>query len=84
MVGYEPTNKNARRLYARYSAINNDQTPTATQITWPVQQLLIGIVQPIGKGVWAELDYEKNTETPGGGAADVDNDLLFVEFFTGF
>ena len=84
MVGYEPVDKNARRLYARYSAINNDQTPTATQITWPVQQLLIGINQPIGKGVWAELNYEKNTETPGGGAADVDNDLLFLEFFTGF
>jgi len=82
LVGYQP--KNSRRYYVRYAALNNNVAPTANAPTWPTEQLTFGIVQPIRQGVWAELNYEKNMERPGGGAKDVDNDLLFVEFFTGF
>lgn len=82
LVGYQP--KDTRRVYLRYSALDNDQTPNANSLTWNTQQLTLGIVQPITKGVWAEFQWEKNMEDPAGGAANVDNDLLFVEFFTGF
>lgn len=82
LVGYQP--KDSRRFYLRYSALDNDQTPTANSLTWNTQQLTLGIVQPITKGVWAEFQYEKNMEDPASGSSNVDDDLLFVEFFTGF
>ena len=78
LVGYQP--KNARRAYVRYEALNYNQPQTANQLTWEPQQLTFGVIQPIRKGVWAEFQYVKNTETGG----DVDNDQLFVEVFTGF
>lgn len=79
LVGYQ--SKDSRRAYLRYSALNYDRSPIANQpLTWEPQQLTLGIVQPIRKGVWAEFQYERNTESGG----DRDNDLLFVEFFTGF
>lgn len=82
LLGYQP--KDSRRVYVRYAAINNDITPTDKQLTWPTEQLTFGVVQPIRKGVWAELNYEKNMERTGAGAQDVDNDILFLEFFSGF
>lgn len=96
LVGYQP--KDSRRVYLRYAALNNNRTPIDNpplvppyvnsagqrtfieRRTWDTQQLTLGIVQPIRKGVWAEFQYEKNMERPG----SADNDLLFVEFFTGF
>lgn len=86
VAGYEPKDK--ARFYVKYAALNNDFGPPnpnpTNPITWDIQQLTIGVVQPIRKGVWAELNYERNMERPQGGAASVDNDILFVEFFTGF
>jgi hypothetical protein len=82
LLGYEP--KDSRRVYVRYSALNNDMTPLANPLTWNNQQLLFGITQPLTKGAWVELNYEKNTQSTGGGAAEVDNDVFLVEFFTGF
>ncbi|MCE5322925.1 hypothetical protein LLG46_06380 [bacterium] len=82
LVGY--TNKKLQRMYVRYNALNNDQTPTADQRTWDNQQWIFAFVQPIAKGVWAELEYEKNSANPGGGGKDPGNDLLFLELFTGF
>ena len=58
------------------------------QMTWNIQQFTVGIVQPISNGVWAELEYERNTESIPPGVSPVyvpgQHDLLFVEFFTGF
>ena len=82
LVGYQPKDKD--RVYVRYAAINSNQSVVASQLSWPVEQLTVGIVHPISKGVWAELDYEKNMERQPTGVADVKNDLLFLEFFTGF
>lgn len=82
LVGYQPKDK--MRAYARWSAINNNQTPNANQTTWDTQQLTIGVIQPIRKGVWAEVDYEKNSENPGSGLTERKNDMLFLEVFTGF
>ena len=82
LVGYQP--KDERRFYIRYTALNNNQPANVNQLTWDTQQLTVGIVQPIRKGVWAELEYQKNWESTGGGAPQVNNDLLFLEFFTGF
>lgn len=78
LVGYQPKNK--MRLYARYAALDNDK-PAQTSTGANVRQFTLGIVQPIRKGVWVEINYEKNMEswTP-----KVDNDLLFAELFTGF
>lgn len=79
LVGYQP--KDSRRVYLRYAALNNARSPLVSNpLTWDTQQLTFGLVQPIRKGVWAELNYEKNMESVG----SVKNDLLFVEFFTGF
>ena len=82
VAGYQPAGK--ARFYAKYAALNNNKTPTSLPYSWDTQQLTIGIIQPLRKGVWMEFEYEKNWESPGGGASDVDNDLLFLEFFTGF
>lgn len=88
LFGYQPKDK--QRFYVRYSALNNDYsgplTPAnqANPITWDIQQLTVGFVQPIRKGVWVEIDYERNMERPQGGASRVKNDLLFLELFTGF
>lgn len=82
LVGYQPKDKT--RFYARWAAINNDKTPTANQLTWSPQQLTIGVVQPIRKGVWVEVDYEKNMESTGAGVKEPNNDMLFAEVFTGF
>ena len=82
LVGY--TNGKLQRFYIRYNALNNDQTPLADQRTWDNQQWIFSFVQPIAKGVWAQLEYEKNSANPGAGGTDPDNDLLFLEFFTGF
>lgn len=79
LVGYQP--KEGRKAYLRWAALNNDRpTNPERPLTWDIQQFTVGIVQPIRKGVWAEFQYEKNKEKGG----SVDNDLLFVEFFTGF
>lgn len=82
LAGYQPKDK--RKAYVRYSALDNNRSPNTNAYTWDVQQLTFAFVQPIRKGVWAELDYEKNMENPGGGASGVNNDLLFLEIFAGF
>lgn len=81
LVGY--TNKKLQRFYIRYNALNNSIAPTANQPSWDTQQWIFAIVQPIAKGVWLELDYEKNSVGASTGAVP-DNDLLFLECFTGF
>ena len=79
LVGYEPAGKN--RAYLRYAAVSNDRAPLiGLPYTYDLKQLTFGYVVPIRKGVWAEIEYEKNWES----FDQVDNDLFFVEFFTGF
>lgn len=82
LVGYQPKDK--MRAYVRWAELDNDQPTLANERTWDTQQLMIGIVQPIREGVWLEFQYEKNMEDPPAGVSEKDNDLLFVEFFTGF
>ena len=82
LVGYQPKDK--PRAYVRYSALDNGRSVVAgQQATYDTQQLMVTVVQPIRKGVWVELDYQKNWESTGG-APQVKNDLLLLEFFTGF
>ena len=82
LIGYQPKDK--ARFYARWSAINNDGNLTSNQLTWSPRQLTLGVIQPIRKGVWVEVDYEKNTESRPTGIASPGNDMLFAELFTGF
>jgi len=82
LAGYQPKDKT--RAYIRWAAINNDRTPTNFQTTWNVQQLTVGVVQPISKGVWIEVNYEDNLESPPPGQSSKKNDMLFLEVFTGF
>lgn len=84
LVGYEPKDTTKRRAYLRWSALNNDWAPSTNPASWATQQLTLGVVQPIRKGVWAEVNWERNTETPPAGVAEIDNDVLFLELFTGF
>ncbi len=82
LAGYQPKNK--MRYYVRWAALNNNQTPTVYQTTWNTQQLTIGVVKPISNGVWIEVNYESNLESPPPGQLDKKNNMLFMEFFTGF
>lgn len=82
LAGYQPKDK--QRFYIRWAAIDNNQAPATAQQTWDTQQLTIGFVQPIRKGVWLEIDFENNMETPPSGIGTKHNNLLFAEFFTGF
>ena len=82
LAGYEPKDK--MRVYARYETLDNDQPATANPRTWDTKQFTVGIVKPIRKGVWAELNYERNMESPPAGVQNIKNDLLFLELFTGF
>ncbi len=83
LFGYQPKDK--ARFYVRWSALNNDLAPlSSNQPTWDTQQLTLGFVQPIRKGVWVEINYENNMEDPASGTPDRDNNLLFAELFTGF
>lgn len=82
LVGYQPKDK--QRFYVRWSALNNDEAPGTTNTTWDTQQLTVGFVQPIRKGVWLEVNFENNLETPPSGTAQRKNNLLFAELFTGF
>lgn len=82
LVGYEPKDKT--RFYVRYETLNNDQPAVGNPYTWDTQQLTFGIVQPIRKGVWVELNYEQNMEDPPVGTPGINNNLLFLEVFTGF
>ncbi|MCE5199415.1 MAG: hypothetical protein ABFD54_03845 [Armatimonadota bacterium] len=82
LAGYQPKDKT--RFYARYSTLNNDRSivtvPTTNDLSRDTQQLTLGIVQPISKGIWVETNYEHNTEY----GSKVKDDLFFVELFTGF
>jgi hypothetical protein len=84
LVGYEPKDTSSRRAYIRWAALNNDWAPTTNSASWNNQQLIMTIVQPIRKGIWAELDWEKNMQSPPAGSSQVKNDVLFLELFTGF
>lgn len=86
LVGYQPKDK--QRLYLRYSALDNSpgggRVATANQKTWNTQQFTVGFVQPISKGVWAEINYERNMAKVPVGCVKPKNDLLFLEIFSGF
>lgn len=82
LVGYQPKDK--PRYYLRYEALNNNQTPNNSPLTWDTEQLSFGAVRPICKGMWLEFNYERNMERPAPGCSKLDNDIMFVELFTGF
>jgi hypothetical protein len=88
LVGYEtPNDPKGLRLYARYGKLNLDPpAATANPYTWDQKQLILSAVKPLraGKPVWLQLEYIKNDEDPPPGVSDVDNDVLFLELFTGF
>jgi hypothetical protein len=91
LFGYEPKDPGARRAYVRYAALNNDLAPQAPSAsnpnalaTWPNQQFTLALVQPIRKGVWVEVDWEKNSQRPPAGVSQIKDDVFFLELFTGF
>lgn len=85
LIGYQP--KDSRRVYVRWAALDNSWGPNTDPkqtASWSTQQFTLGIVQPIRKGVWLEMNWEKNMESPPAGVSEVNNDLLMFEFFSGF
>jgi hypothetical protein len=72
---------NGMRYYARYAQANYDVTANAAfPATWDKSQLSLSIVKPIQKGVWLQLEHEINGEKD----FSVDNNVTFLELFTGF
>jgi len=44
----------------------------------------LSIVQPLRRGLWLQYEYEINDEKPPAGVGKVQNNLFFVELFSGF
>ena len=85
-VGLQPKDK--PRYVVKWAALDYDKSQqdgkAANSRTWPVQQLTLGYVYPIRKGVWIEINYEKNMTSNPAGTTAPKTDMLLTEFFTGF
>jgi hypothetical protein len=75
--------KNGWKLFVRYAQHNMDMPMTTNPLTWDVRQTSLSLVQPLAKSVWIQYEYEINAERTLTGAK-VQNDLFFVELFSGF
>jgi len=92
LVGYEPKNPNAMKAYARWGVSNLDLSAAdvspgsvTDQLTFDNEQLMFSLVQPIRPGVWVEIAYIANDQDPlVAGVSLPENDIGFVELFTGF
>jgi hypothetical protein len=87
LLGYEPADPMGRRFYARYGKLNLDPPAvTSNSYTWDQKQLILSVVQPLRKGkpLWLQLEFIRNDEDPAPLTAKVDNDVLFLELFSGF
>ncbi|MDH7570456.1 MAG: hypothetical protein QHJ73_12820, partial [Armatimonadota bacterium] len=95
LLGYEvpaaglPVGQGERKMlpgwkfYARYAEQNMDTPLTDNPLSWDTRQISLSVVQPIYRGVWLQYEYEFNLEDTNTGAK-VDNDVFFLELFTGF
>jgi hypothetical protein len=87
LLGYEPKNPMGIRSYVRYGKLNLDPPEvTDNTYTWDQNQWIVSFVKPLrqGKPVWLQLEWIKNNENPPSGVDKVENDVVFLELFTGF
>ena len=94
LLGFEPPDPMGIKYFARYGKLDLDppsagdivSTLVSNQFRWDQKQLILSVVKPLRKGkpIWLQLEWIRNAEDPTGGASDVDNDVLFLELFTGF
>lgn len=87
LVGYEPKDPMGIKLYARYGQLDLDPPAvTANTFTWDQQQLILSAVKPLrpNKPIWLQVEWLRNMEDPPAGVSNVDNDVFFLEVFTGF
>jgi len=82
LVGHEPPdNPMDPRFYVRYGKLDLDVDPMGHPLTWDQKQLMVSVVKPLGKAVWVQFEYIKNSEDPPSGVSTVENDMLFAELF---
>jgi hypothetical protein len=81
LAGYEW--KSGWKVFGRYSKQDMDTPRTDNPLSWDTNQISISVVQPWKKTVWLQYEYEINGEATNTGAS-VDNNVFFVELFTGF
>ncbi len=74
---------NGWKAFVRYSKKNMDTPLTDNPLSWDLNQTSISVVQPIGKSVWLQYEYEINGEDTNTGQS-VGNNIFFVELFAGF
>lgn len=74
---------NGWKAFVRHSRKNMDTPATDNPLSWDLDQTSISVVQPIGKSVWLQYEYEINGEQTNTGAG-VGNNIFFVELFAGF
>jgi len=87
LLGFEPTDPMGIKYFARYGKLDLEPPAvTSSQYTWDQKQLILSVVKPLRKGkpIWLQLEWIRNEESPPPGTPDVDNDVLFLELFTGF
>jgi hypothetical protein len=87
LAGFEPADPMGLKYYARYGRLNLDPyAVTTNQYTWDQKQLILSVVKPLRKGkpVWLQLEYINNGEEPPAGTSKVNNNVLFLELFSGF
>ena len=87
LLGYEPADPMGVKYYARYGKLDLDPPAvTSSSYTWDQTQWIVSLVKPLRKGkpVWLQVEWISNDETPPSGTSKVDNDVFFVELFTGF
>lgn len=95
LVGYEPKNPAAMKAYVRYGVSDLDLSAAdlapaspgalSDQLTADHEQWMLSLIQPIRPGVWVEFAYIINDQdTVAPGVSMPENDIGFVELFTGF
>ena len=85
LAGFTPAD--GWKFFLRYGKQDIGIAPTANPLSWPTKQWSISAVQPLGKALWIQYEYEINSEKPKlekGYPTSVKNNLFFVELFTGF
>lgn len=76
--------KSGWKFFTRYAEQNMNTPLTDNPLSWDTKQISVSLVQPLRKALWIQYEYEFNMENTDVGRDVIDNNIFFVELFTGF